>query len=64
LRSLPNTSSYKVFEIFQTLAARDRKENTGIGLSIVKKIVEDRGGKITVESQVDRGTIFKFNWHK
>lgn len=54
----------KIFVIFQTLQARDRVENTGIGLSLVKKIVEDKGGNIFLESQVDRGAIFRFTWPK
>ncbi len=54
----------KVFVIFQTLEARDKTENTGIGLSIVKKTVEAQGGTIKVESQLGEGTIFRFTWPK
>ncbi|MGB7520091.1 MAG: ATP-binding protein, partial [Spirulinaceae cyanobacterium] len=54
----------KVFVIFQTLEARDKTENTGIGLSIVKKTVEAQGGKIKVESQLGEGTTFRFTWRK
>jgi PAS domain S-box-containing protein len=52
----------RVFDVFQTLAPRDRQENTGIGLSIVKKIVESQGGNITLESEIGRGTTFRFTW--
>ncbi len=54
----------KIFIIFQTLQARDTKENTGIGLSIVKKIVETEGGTINVQSQEGHGATFCFTWPK
>ena len=54
----------KIFAIFQTLEARDVKESTGIGLSIVKKIVESEGGTIYVESDVGCGATFSFTWPK
>lgn len=54
----------KIFVIFQTLEARDKTENTGIGLSIVKKVVESQGGTISLESQLGRGTSFRFSWPK
>lgn len=50
----------KVFGIFQTLASRDRQESTGIGLSLVKKIVETYGGKVELQSQVGQGCAFFF----
>lgn len=52
----------KIFVIFQTLQARDKLESTGIGLSIVKKIIESQGGTIWVESIVGSGTTFRFTW--
>jgi len=48
----------KIFQIFQTLQPRDHVESTGIGLTIVKKIVETNGGRIWVESEVGKGSIF------
>jgi len=54
----------KVFGIFQTLEARDQSENTGIGLAIVKKIVERQGGTIRLESQEGQGATFRFTWRK
>ncbi|ABW30017.1 sensor histidine kinase [Acaryochloris marina] len=52
----------KIFKIFQVLDSRDATENTGIGLSIVKKIIESKGGSIQIESEVNHGTTFKFTW--
>lgn len=54
----------RIFTIFQTLETKDNHENTGIGLSIVKKAVENQGGTIKVESKVGEGTTFRFTWKK
>jgi len=54
----------RIFQIFQTLASRDQRESTGIGLTIVKKIVELRGGQIWVESEIGKGSAFFFTLPK
>jgi PAS domain S-box-containing protein len=52
----------RVFEVFQTLKPRDEVEGSGIGLAIVKKIVESRGGRIWIESTRGEGAAFHFTW--
>lgn len=54
----------KIFVIFQTLKPRDKQENTGVGLAIVKRIIEEFQGTITLESQLGKGTTFRFTWLK
>jgi signal transduction histidine kinase/CheY-like chemotaxis protein len=57
----------KIFGIFQTLAGRDDPNSpgsTGIGLAIIKKIVESRGGAITLTSALGQGSCFSFTWPK
>lgn len=54
----------KVFVIFQTLQARDKVESTGVGLAIVKKIVEDAGGSVWLESDIGQGATFYFSLPK
>ena len=54
----------RIFVIFQTLAARDKVEGTGVGLSLVKKIVQANGGSIRVDSAEGSGATFTFTWPK
>jgi light-regulated signal transduction histidine kinase (bacteriophytochrome) len=52
----------KIFTIFQTIKGRNDIENTGAGLAIGKKIIEDYGGRIWIESSQGKGSKFYFNW--
>jgi len=54
----------KIFLLFQTLRDRHTAESTGIGLSIVKKLIDDQQGSIRVESAPGQGAAFIFTWPK
>jgi PAS domain S-box-containing protein len=50
----------KIFEVFKRLHTVDKYRGTGIGLSVVKRIIEQHGGKIWVESELGYGSTFYF----
>ncbi len=52
----------KIFQIFQRLQLRGQGEGTGIGLALVRRIVEVRGGRLWVESKEGAGATFAFTW--
>jgi PAS domain S-box-containing protein len=54
----------RMFKIFQAVNPQKRSDSTGIGLAIVKKIIEAEGGTIRLESELGRGTTFYFTWPK
>lgn len=54
----------KIFIIFQTLQPRDKVENTGVGLSLVKRILDSQGGSIKVKSAEGEGATFYFTLPK
>lgn len=52
----------RIFGLFQTLQPRDQVEGSGMGLAIVKKTVEYRGGSVQINSSPGIGAIFYFTW--
>ena len=60
---IPPQFHEKIFELFQTLKRRDEGESTGMGLAIVKRLIERQKCRITVHSQgIGTGTEFRFRW--
>ncbi len=54
----------KIFRMFHTIKQNERITGTGVGLTVVKKVVELYGGKIWIKSEVGKGSIFFFTFPK
>lgn len=54
----PSKDKKKIFEIFRTLHGKEKYAGTGIGLAIVKRIVENHKGIITASSELNKGATF------
>jgi signal transduction histidine kinase len=54
----------KIFQIFQTLDDKGNFENTGVGLAIVRKILDAKNESIRITSEPGKGSIFSFTWSK
>lgn len=61
---IPEQYHKRIFVIFQTLKERDSFESTGVGLAIVKKILDKRNERIQLRSKQGEGAIFSFTWSK
>ena len=61
-QGIPPEYHERIFMMFQTLKPTDFESSTGIGLALVKKIVEEHGGTITLKSNIGEGACFTFNW--
>lgn len=57
---IPQDSLNQIFETYKQVNENDAQKGFGLGLSIVKQLVELQGGHISVSSQLGIGTIFKF----
>lgn len=61
---IPEKHYKRIFTIFQTLKEKDSLESTGVGLAIVKKILDSKGQTIKVRSEEGKGSVFSFTWPK
>jgi signal transduction histidine kinase len=62
---IPPAYADKVFQMFQTLQPRDEREGSGMGLAIVKRIIDWQGGRVWFHpGPGGKGTVFKFTWNK
>jgi signal transduction histidine kinase len=61
---IPAEYHERSFRIFHTLAGRDKADGPGIGLAIVKRLVDDRGGRVWIDSEPGKGAKFCFTWPK
>jgi PAS domain S-box-containing protein len=59
---IPEKYYETIFEMFGTANVISRTDSTGIGLAIVKKLIEQNGGSINVNSTIGKGTEFVFTW--
>lgn len=61
---IPERFQSRIFVPFETLAPKDEVEGSGMGLSIIQKLVESHGGQISLQSPIkkDRGATFSFTW--
>ncbi|MFM2485525.1 sensor histidine kinase [Celerinatantimonas yamalensis] len=59
---IPPSLHEKAVSMFQTLQPRDRVEGSGMGLALVKKIIEHQGGSLTIRSDGSRGTTIALQW--
>src|SRR5258706_3656414 len=58
---IPSEKLEKIFETFSQAEKTRSYEGTGLGLSIVKQLVELQGGKISVRSALNEGSVFEFD---
>ena len=62
--SVPPEMHGRIFELFETVKPRAEADGSGIGLALVKRTVENQGGTIVLEADVELGSAFRFTWPK
>jgi PAS domain S-box-containing protein len=60
---IPEKFHHRIFGMFQTLKPRDELEGSGMGLALIKKIIDTYGCTVTLKSE-GRGACFSFSWPK
>jgi signal transduction histidine kinase len=59
---IPQKARERVFKMFQKLASRDEVEGSGMGLALIRRIVNEAGGEIELTDAPDGGARFTFTW--
>jgi signal transduction histidine kinase len=59
---IPSEHHERVFELFRTLESRDKKEASGLGLTLIKRLLDTHGGTIAIMPSEGRGTSFVVSW--
>ena len=63
---IPIDHHQQIFMPFRKVGTNEKSDGSGMGLALVKRVIEDNGGRITVQSdpRYARGTVFRFSWDK
>ena len=59
---MPSGYKDKIFWLFETLKSRDKVEGSGMGLALVRKMIEFEGGSIELVRRDGRGAMFRLDW--
>jgi signal transduction histidine kinase len=61
---IPPEHHERIWGMFQTLQPRDKVEGSGIGLALIRRLVQYYGGIVGIENRLPRGARFFFTWPK
>lgn len=59
-KGIPAEHLKHLFEQFYRVPGQDEKSGVGLGLAIVKEIIQAHGGDVSAESEIGKGSIFRF----